>query len=1029
MVFRKHNGSLKWQLKGFVALGVLEIALLQGMSVAHADIITIDDPHVVDSEDIIVDVTSPVTITNNTDTGNIITIGSGVYGDGNTVSNAGTVDVNSTNNNDIDDNYITIGVGVAGDGNTVSNAGTVDVNSTNNNDIDENYITMGIGVAGDGNTVNNTDTVNVTSVNDGNIIGNSLTVGIAAVGDNSTVNNDNSVTVNSTNSAGNHTHFYDTIGIGVVGENATVNNNNSVTVESMNEGTEWEDYFTSGINVEGDGATVNNDGTVDVTSMNNGNVADDHYFTTGIDVIGEEARVGNAISVTVDSLNDGEVDDDYTTYGINVDGDRAVVSNTGIVDVISTNNGTAEHYKTYGINVAGDGAEVSNTNSVTVDSLNDFYLYDDYRTFGINVDGDRAVVSNTSIVDVISTNSGTADQYKTYGIKVDGDGAEVSNTNSVTVDSLNDGFLDDDYRTFGIRVKAADAEINNDGLLSVTSVNDGYVDNDYSTIGIRVSGYDGGTVNNSDLIAVTSTNDDTVDGDYETYGIKVRTDDDAKVWNSGTINVTSTNNGFVVGEYDYDTIGIEVSSDYNDFTNHGSVSVTSTNAGVVTDDYDTIGIEVYGDNNLITNSGLVTVHSTNNGNVGENYFTAGVYINGYDNMFANTGSVFANLGDDSAAIYVDDDDNTVELMNRSIIQGRIVFDDTDEDSGNTLKIGDGYDALFTITADDLREVDINGEGQLMLVDYNTNRVLSLGGRAAQIAASSQVTTDLARTLHQTIEDRQARNLAVGADQGMGAWMNANLYGRDNNDSTGSSSVTGTLTFGIDGVLDENSSAGFYGGYANSRVDAANNIWENQIQTFYAGSYYSRMTGNLLTGIDFLSGINWNDSTSEFSDNTVLGGIAEDSSNSTGFFASPSVTLGYSYQFGDTLVTPSMTGSYTFVSYGDSDQHGVSFSSQNSHQFNLRTQMAVAKSGENWFARLRTGVDLYSNSGNDIDVEWAGLSGSLDGLENETGARPFVGGDFTYNFNEKLQADLGFEAAYDSEEQVSGNGRLGLSMKF
>ncbi len=792
---------------------------------------------------------------------------------------------------------------------------------------------------------------------------------------------DTTITNNGTIDAGRHGIYAHSL------EDITITNNGTINAAEH------------GMNVEVDEADITNNGTI--------NAVDD-----GIFVSGDDAEIINE--------GDGQIVSD-TDHGISVLGSDAFVVNEGIINASDD-----------GIFVSGDDAEVINAGG-EITSVNDH---------GISAVGSNAFVFNNGIINASDD-----------GIFVWGDGAAIINADDGEINSEND---------HGISVLGRDAFVLNEGTINA------YDD------GIFVWG-NSAEIINADGGEVTSVDDHGIDVDGNR----------ARIVNRGSINANNNgidvdgrgaeivNAGSVIADKDgihvsgfyatvINSIDGRISTEFGNGSDADGIGVNGFeaaifNAGLIESADDGIdlggsggsiinvgtvianddGIDVEGNGNIIRNRGVV--HAADNG----------IDIDGHVNTLINRGVVFAELSNETAAIDVEGNGNTIALLNGSLIQGRIVIETTEPqvpalaplfDPSNTLFIGGGYDAVWTITGD-MDAITIEDAGQTRFEVGNQIVTISSDNIASAQTASSQLTLDLVRSLSQTIESRQALNqicIAEGRPCQTGAWVNANAFGQDAINEQDHDRTTATLTFGYDRALGDAGSGGVYAGYANGRIYAAQSSWDNQSQTGYVGGYYNRTFGNVVTALNVLGGVSWNESSQTYLDNTVLGGIAETDTQSENYFASPSATLGYKFDLGKGTLTPSVTGRYTFVRLNGASEDamaGVKLNNQNVHDFNARLQLAYSLSGndeetgKSWNYRLRGGLDLYRNWGDDVGFDLDDSLVTLAGYDEQSGARPFIGVDVDFQLNDKINLDLGFEAAYEKDEAISGQGRLGLAMKF
>ncbi len=476
------------------------------------------------------------------------------------------------------------------------------------------------------------------------------------------------------------------------------------------------------------------------------------------------------------------------------------------------------------------------------------------------------------------------------------------------------------------------------------------------------------------------------------------------------------------------------------FSTGSSSFLTLAQGGEVYASGDTAqGVDIEASNFKMQSSGRIIAHSTN-----ANPESHGVRMVGDGNSFVNHSRVFADLAQDSHAILMDGNDNTLSLLTNPVIQGQITFGDGGGGFGtdNTLIIGSGFDAAFTVGAAP-GELTVLGQGQPLVVNQigpNLFQVLTIDQDDLLRSSSVRMSDDLVRFLQQHITTRAIQNRSfLYQDNGLiqDFWFDASGFGQHSTSGRTYAHAMGAFTIGYDRALESNALGGVYGGYSIGSVTEGNALWDSTLQTAYAGAYYDRAFDRILTGINLLGGITFDDTKRRYLDNTVPGGITTGKSNGTGFLISPEITAGYEVPYRGILVIPSVSGRYTFFhqqGYSEGGPSGLNLSALNRQQINVRLEVAgvglrALNQGSRWSTILRGGLDVYANWGNNVDATLGGTPIPYALEDNNGGVRPFIGADAEYRLTDRATLDLGVEAAYDSIDAVFGSINAGFSVLF
>ncbi len=455
------------------------------------------------------------------------------------------------------------------------------------------------------------------------------------------------------------------------------------------------------------------------------------------------------------------------------------------------------------------------------------------------------------------------------------------------------------------------------------------------------------------------------------------------------------------------------------------------------------GLDFAGTGYELTNTGSIISTATAIGTTASD-MSIGVRMTGDSNSFVNHSRVFADLAQDSHAILMDGNDNTLSLLTYPVIQGQITFGDGGGGFGtdNTLIIGSGFDAAFTVGAAP-GELTVLGQGQPLVVNQigtNLFQVLTIDPNDLLRSSSVRMSDDLVRFLQQHITTRGIQNRSfLYQDNGLlqDFWFDASGFGQHSTSGRTYAHAMGAFTIGYDRALESNALGGVYGGYSIGSVTEGNVLWDSTLQTAYAGAYYDRVFDRILTGINLLGGITFDDTKRRYLDNTAPGGMTTGESNGTGFLISPEITAGYEVPYRGILVIPSVSGRYTFFhqqGYSEGGPSGLNLSALNRQQINVRLEVAgvglrALNQGSRWSTILRGGLDVYANWGNNVDATLGGTPIPYSLEDNNGGVRPFIGADAEYRLTDRATLDLGLEAAYDTIDAVFGSINAGFSVLF
>ncbi len=151
----------------------------------------------------------------------------------------------------------------------------------------------------------------------------------------------------------------------------------------------------------------------------------------------------------------------------------------------------------------------------------------------------------------------------------------------------------------------------------------------------------------------------------------------------------------------------------------------------------------------------------------------------------NHGTVFADLAEDSYALLMTGNNNMLSLLTYPVIQGQISFSNESGSgfgTGNTLLVGSGFDAVFTVGANP-DELTVLGQGQPLFVNQsgiNQLQVISMSSQDLFRSSSSRMANDLVRFVHQHINTRAIQNRTfLYQDNGLlqDFWFDASGFGQ------------------------------------------------------------------------------------------------------------------------------------------------------------------------------------------------------------------------------------------------------------
>jgi outer membrane autotransporter protein len=279
-----------------------------------------------------------------------------------------------------------------------------------------------------------------------------------------------------------------------------------------------------------------------------------------------------------------------------------------------------------------------------------------------------------------------------------------------------------------------------------------------------------------------------------------------------------------------------------------------------------------------------------------------------------------------------------------------------------------------------------------------------------------MTDDLARIIADRTDARLLSLWAEDAGPGTGMWLEVLGGSRAAN---GHDLKSGGVMAGADHSI----GAGHAGGLAgfargSSRFDSSS---EDLTSTSYFGGLYGTYAfESIVLNAALTGGVSSFDGKRDVFDNMASGGTDEVSWQSTGLFASPSITVSLPLDMEAGKLVPSLRGRYGAMRMGSYTEDWASIDldvdSRMVHLLDVRGQIAWLGSlaaGElgHLDVKLRAGGDLTVSRGGEIQIDLAGtvmdFAAGDDGLET----RGFVG------------FDIGFKPGINTTVSLSGT--LGL----
>lgn len=612
---------------------------------------------------------------------------------------------------------------------------------------------------------------------------------------------------------------------------------------------------------------------------------------------------------------------------------------------------------------------------------------------GIDVAGDGAKITVTDPID----------GEESTGILLEGSSAEIINESTITSDGSIAVFVEGGSNQLVNRgeIRASGEAVKVEGTGN-TIINYGRLTSDRDAVFL----YDGGN---------TAINRGTITG---LNGLSA-TDGGNRLENHGIIDVTG--DGIYSGSFEAPDVVV----------NTGTIKAVrglnllgdearAHNSGRIEAEH---GVVLGGYNNEFRNSGVI--RATDSG-IYDDSFQAG------ENIIVNSGKILVENHATNYAIDLESNGNTVVLQEGSVLAGKVRI----SGNGNTLRLGKGFSGALTVELGSSGLPVVNSGQRVFAVD-DTFYAFDTSELGAVTSSASGLTYDLTRGLFADIAGRTSA-LRACADQASckaGFWANSSVQASAERDSDERDALIAAQSFGYDKAINQGKAVGFFGGYALSSATAGDRA-ELEQNSGYLGAYYSLSHGGLFSDLALISGYNWTDVEREFANNTKADGIETLKGNTTSYYVSPGVTVGYDAHVGNLKLTPSVQARFTHFAgqgYSEKGSSGLKYSDLDGQQLDVRTQLKAALFTQNenrsWNVNLRSGVDVFRNWGGKTEASFNGESFSISSTREEKGARAFVGADASVNLSNSFALKADAEAGLDTEEVLSGKMSVSGSLSF
>ncbi|MTH95748.1 autotransporter outer membrane beta-barrel domain-containing protein, partial [Roseibium sp. RKSG952] len=592
----------------------------------------------------------------------------------------------------------------------------------------------------------------------------------------------------------------------------------------------------------------------------------------------------------------------------------------------------------------------------------------------ISVSGSEAKGIRSEGLSATIVNSGTILSVVSDGIDSTGAGASITNSGTITTRADS---------SYGILSTGFGASIANSSSISTSG--------DFAH-SIAVSGEEADVTNSGRLSA----------SGLEGYGIESK-GTGSSVANQGTITTTGQSGH-----------GIKSEAGGAVLTNDGAITTSGLAAK---------GIKSEGDTAVVYNRGTIT-----------SLQSGGIETLGMGDMIVNSGQIYAPNG---SALDIRGESSAITLLSGSVLEGEVSV----TGSGTSLTFGDGLNAVLTLTGDGLGEVAFSsGVGVI-----SGSVVVAVD--PSPFGVADDILIDVTRSYGNALESRLASQRACGAGMEAsdvcrrGVWGRAGISGLDTQGSGGFSGFDGTfgdVVVGVDAPVLGTANAGIFAGYTGGSLNYDQSASDTDIDAYYGGLYGGTVFNGFFAEAVLGGGLIRYDDRRTITNNTVSGGVETARADHSGYFLSPSLTVGHPLRLKNLDLTPSARVRYAWQNLESFSETGseadLSVDSRNVHVFDIRTQMQLASqaatvSGNILQGFLRVGVDTYFRANDDVSARVLGASLDFAPGDDDTEFRGFVGAEGVLGTMAGGKVVASFEAGYSSAQTFDGIVRLGGSIPF
>lgn len=612
-------------------------------------------------------------------------------------------------------------------------------------------------------------------------------------------------------------------------------------------------------------------------------------------------------------------------------------------------------------------------------------------------------IRNGETINVTQTLAGSEDSLtvESGGSLATGSTAIVVNGADSTVD--NRGSVSaSDMSAYGLQSSAARTLFTNSGNLSTTGE---------CAYGVYATG-----------THFTLINDGTIStsADNNSWGVHVNASD-ATIVNNRTIDTRGV-----------DADGINVWGANANITNHGTLT-TSGNSAIGVYVWHTTGVD---SRNVLTNTG--TIRATGDG-------AQGIWANARGMTVVNSGTIASR---DAEAIYMGQADQTLTLLQGSVIEGVVRFDQTES---ATLNIARGLDASLTLNG---VPGTIDTNGQPYVISDNVLTVVAAEPITAGATTTAATSAAVSNAVGRHVAGRRQGTTGSGfvplayaptpatpffpdfaPSYDHGAWTSA--YGSFSVplESEGLRVNQGGVLFGLDTRFDDGTVAGVFAGFGYGSAFQDNGATVDTA-TVLGGGYGTFDLGAGFVEATATFGATFNDSSRRIVNNSVTGGVERASGDYNGAFFSPAVTFGVDSELANMRITPSMTLSYAGIyqeGYTETGSNAnLSIGSQYTNVVTARGEIELGSlrfddAPDGWSGNVRLGAEGTWLDGDDVKGAVLGTALTIDGTSSLQG-RGFVGADFgfkqgRYEFSAKT------EVGYTSSGTLTVDVTSGIRVAF